>query len=94
MKLIGNLKKQVERTESKAEAKEVIKQAGMLLTDEELDNVAGGVGGDPVMPEATPQKDMCSAGQHNFVGAPGSRVCSFCGAPENAAQLKKHGWNK
>lgn len=43
MKLVGNLKKQVEETNSKEEAKELIENAGMLLTDEELDNVTGGV---------------------------------------------------
>ena len=44
MQLIGNLKKQVEKTNSKAEAKELIKNAGMMLTDEELEMVAGGGG--------------------------------------------------
>ena len=42
MKLVGNLKKQVEETKTKEEAKEVIEKAGMELTDEELDNVTGG----------------------------------------------------
>ena len=42
MKLIGNLKKQVEETKNKEEAKEVIEKAGMELTDDELDQVAGG----------------------------------------------------
>ena len=42
MKLTGNLKKQVEQTESKEEARKVIRQAGMELTDEELDQVSGG----------------------------------------------------
>ena len=42
MKLIGNLKKQVEETKNKEEAKEVIEKAGMKLTDEELDQVTGG----------------------------------------------------
>ncbi len=41
MKLVGDLKKQVEKTNSKEEAKEVIENAGMLLTDDELDNVTG-----------------------------------------------------
>ena len=45
MKLVGNLKKQVEDTTTKEEAKEVIEKAGMELTDEELDKVAGGIGG-------------------------------------------------
>ena len=42
MKLVGNLKKQVEETKNKEEAKKVIEKAGMELTDEELDQVAGG----------------------------------------------------
>ena len=42
MKLIGNLKKKVENAETKEEAKEAIKKAGMLLTDGELDMVSGG----------------------------------------------------
>ncbi|MBQ6441124.1 MAG: hypothetical protein IJJ13_00845 [Lachnospiraceae bacterium] len=42
MKLIGNLKEQVAATTNKAEAKEVIAQAGMELTDDEMDQVSGG----------------------------------------------------
>lgn len=42
MKLIGNLKKQVEKAESKQEKKSLIENAGMLLSDDELESVAGG----------------------------------------------------
>jgi len=42
MKLIGKLKDKVEKAETKGEAKEIIKDAGMELTDEEMDQVAGG----------------------------------------------------
>ncbi|MCR5024387.1 MAG: hypothetical protein K6A90_08665 [Lachnospiraceae bacterium] len=42
MKLTGNLKKQVEKAESKQEKKSFIENAGMLLSDDELENVAGG----------------------------------------------------
>ena len=42
MKLTGELKEKVEKAESKEEAKETIAQAGMLLDDDELENVAGG----------------------------------------------------
>lgn len=45
MKLIGELKKHVEETKNKEEAKEVIEKAGMQLTDDELDQVAGGMFG-------------------------------------------------
>ncbi len=43
MKLTGELKKNVDKAESKEEAKELIAQAGMELTDEEMDQVAGGL---------------------------------------------------
>ena len=42
MKLTGNLKKQVEKAETKGEMKSLIENAGMLLNDDELDQVAGG----------------------------------------------------
>ena len=42
MKLTGELKEKVEKATTKEEAKEVIEEAGMELTDEELDTVAGG----------------------------------------------------
>ena len=42
MKLIGELKKQVEETKNKEEVKEVIEKAGMELTNKELDQVTGG----------------------------------------------------
>ncbi len=42
MKLIGNLKKEVTTAGTREEARSIIKKAGILLTDEELDKVAGG----------------------------------------------------
>ncbi len=42
MKLTGELKKNVDKAESREEAKNLIAEAGMELTDEELDQVAGG----------------------------------------------------
>ncbi len=42
MKLVGDLKDKVEKADNKEEAKELIKDAGMELTDEEMDQVAGG----------------------------------------------------
>ena len=47
MKLIGKLKTQVDNAASKEEKKEAIKQAGMLLTDDELEQVSGGADGFP-----------------------------------------------
>ncbi len=49
MKLIGNLKKQEENEGTKEGRKNLIEKAGMLLTDDELDRVAGGQGGEPIM---------------------------------------------
>ena len=46
MELMGNLKEKVEKAESKEEAKKLIQEAGMKaemkLTDEDMDQVAGG----------------------------------------------------
>ncbi len=43
MKLTGKLKEQVEKAETKEEKKSLIKDAGMELTDEEMDKVSGGM---------------------------------------------------
>ena len=46
MKLTGKLKNQVEKAETREAAREAIAKAGMLLTDDKLDQVSGGyVGG-------------------------------------------------
>lgn len=42
MKLTGELKDKVEAAETQEEKKDIIAQAGMELTDDELENVAGG----------------------------------------------------
>ena len=42
MKLTGVLKEQVKKAETKEEKKSLIEDAGMELTDEEMDQVAGG----------------------------------------------------
>ena len=44
IKLVGELKDKVEKAENQEEAKEIIKEAGMELTDEELSGVSGGRG--------------------------------------------------
>lgn len=43
MKLTGELKDKVAATKSREQAKEVIEDAGMILDDEELDQVSGGI---------------------------------------------------
>ena len=42
MELIGNLKDKVEKAQSKKEAQNIIENAGMRLTEDEMDMVAGG----------------------------------------------------
>ena len=44
MKLIGNLRDQVEKANNREEAMKIIEKAGMELTSEELDIVTGGKG--------------------------------------------------
>ena len=65
------MKKQVEQTESKEEAKEVIEDAGMLLTDDELDRVAGGG-------SASEDERFCQCSTPDF-GHDGK--CNICGRP-------------
>ena len=55
MELIGNLKKQTEQTCSKEETGEIIEEAGMKLTDDELETVSGG--GAPEIMAYTGEKD-------------------------------------
>ena len=43
MKLTGNLKKQVDNTPDFSEKRSLIEKAGMVLSDDELEMVAGGV---------------------------------------------------
>lgn len=43
MELTGKLKEEVEKAETKEEKKRLIEDAGMELTDEELEQVAGGL---------------------------------------------------
>ena len=43
MKLTGELKEKVENAENKEDAKKIIEEAGFILDDAELDQVAGGV---------------------------------------------------
>ena len=43
MELTKEQKEKLENSESKEEAKKILEEAGMNLTDEELDQVAGGL---------------------------------------------------
>ncbi len=43
MKLVGKLKENVAKAQNSEEAKKLIEDAGMLLTDEELEKISGGV---------------------------------------------------
>ena len=43
MNLTGKLKENVEKTETVEEAKKLIAEAGFELTDEEVENVTGGI---------------------------------------------------
>lgn len=43
MELIGKLKEEVDKAETKEEKKKIIEEAGIALTDDELDKVAGGM---------------------------------------------------
>ena len=42
MELTKELKERIERAQSKEEAKQILEEAGIILDDAELDQVAGG----------------------------------------------------
>ncbi len=42
MELTGELKKMVEESKTREDARKVIEKAGIILTDDELDEVSGG----------------------------------------------------
>ena len=78
MKLVGNLKKQVEETTSKEEAKEVIEKAGMELTDEELDNVSGGCNNDDDDDNTKCSCNPTGSKEHDWELIDGKLVCKHC----------------
>ena len=43
MKLTGELKEKVDKAETKEEAKKILAEVGLELTDAEMDQVAGGL---------------------------------------------------
>ena len=100
MKLTGNLKKQVEQTDSKEEARKVIEQAGMELTDNELDQAAGGwrggYGGDPIDPEEMCRSPISHDGRHKWRrltrvdGAMGPEECEYCHKQRQRGSAEPH----
>ena len=80
MKLTGELKEKVSKAETKEQAKELIANAGMELTDDELEMVSGGgdglwvVSGDPECPRCpgTKMNRFCEDG--NLI----TYICPIC----------------
>ena len=63
MKLTGKLKERVSKAETKEQAKELIANAGMELTDEEMAHVSGGDGS--ALMQAMAIQDMILLPYHN-----------------------------
>lgn len=79
MKLIGELKKRVEKLKSKEEIKQAIEEAGFELTDEELVNVDGGFS--LIGASSTMRCPNCGVRDNNGVqDKDGEKVCTGCGA--------------
>lgn len=79
MKLVGELKKKVETLEAPEEVKQVIAEAGMELSDDELNNVDGGWS-----PSLKKERFICpncgetSRGGCTFKGI--QALCNKCGS--------------
>ncbi|MCR5735205.1 MAG: hypothetical protein K6G22_11425 [Lachnospiraceae bacterium] len=74
MKLTGDLKKKVDHAASAAEKRDLIQQAGILLTDEELNMLSGGEeseGGSLILYK-------CDMG--HYFNSPNEIPCPYCGS--------------
>ena len=86
MKLTDNLKKQVEATATKDDAREAIRKAGMILDDAELDQVTGGEG------ENT-DASMCVCDFQAYVIVNGVKHCVKCGKPKEKPNPLRPGYS-
>ena len=80
MKLIGDLKKKVDEAKTKEEAKELIANAGMELTEEEMDAVCGGQAFEPLPLN-------CPKCKHEYTGNPSQSHYLSC--PDHPNNKKK-----
>ena len=81
MKLIGDLKEKVDKAKTKEEKQELIKDAGMELTEEEMDAVSGGI-----FVESYP-KCQCSKCGHFYSRNPSQSHYPSC--PDHPNNKKK-----
>ncbi len=73
MKLTGTLKENVEKAESTEQAKELIAQAGMELTDDEMQKVSGGTSNSPI------RHHFCEDCLYEWDGPEDEYLCPRCG---------------
>ncbi|MCR5789377.1 MAG: hypothetical protein K6G83_05750 [Lachnospiraceae bacterium] len=81
MKLIGKLKKQVEGESTREGRKSLIEKAGMMLTDEELDQVAGGDDAQPMYAY------KCTACDVTYAAIIAGTECPKCKTTEHVIDL-------
>ena len=81
MELTGKLKEQIEKAETREEAKKVIEEAGISLTDEGLEKVAGGGGENGAFCSKNPEGPRKG---HKWVNVdprenlPYTKYCEYC----------------
>ena len=85
MKLTGKLKENVEKAETKEQAKELIADAGMELTDDEMDMVSGG---------GPATKVSYRVGAETITMRSQCRKCGKVYSGNDAALAKKNGCKK
>ena len=83
MKLVGKLKEKVNKAETKEQAKEIIADAGMELTDEEMNKVAGGQSRiDEDIRKALANKYVVAEGANQKISLNGGATRMECNGPE------------
>ena len=75
MKLTGVLKQKVDEAETMETKKDIIADAGMELTDDELEKVAGGAGGTSSVKHYC---DSCKKDTLFSLYSGGRAICSVC----------------
>ena len=74
MKLIGNLKKKVDNAQTNEEVRDAIKKAGMLLDDDELEQISGGAKDPDSRVDTREGNELERKGEIEH-------LCSFCKLP-------------
>ena len=96
MKLVGELKEKVKKTQDLIEAKELIAKAGMELSEDELEEVAGGKGETRHIPkiDRAKIKHLCEEYQNPSTSNERKKEIESCLRQEKVESIRILHWHK